>query len=176
MSKSAPLKRTKAAKTTSTPVAAATKAPPLTDTPLPAPVRWVRGLILFFAATLPLYFDLSVPEVSGDIRWMATSFFAGLCALILLGQQLGRGPARLPFKLQGPFILWVAAGLAFWALLSLTDALNAMRGIILIKALYAQLILLVCVWWVVAPRAGDNQTGRTRRRSQHLPRREFSPL
>jgi hypothetical protein len=100
-----------------------------------------------------------VPEVSGDIRWMATSFFAGLCALILLGQQLGRGPARLPFKLQGPFILWVAAGLAFWALLSLTDALNAMRGIILIKALYAQLILLVCVWWVAAPRAGDNQTG-----------------
>ncbi|MCA3244765.1 MAG: hypothetical protein INF43_05650, partial [Alphaproteobacteria bacterium] len=46
--------------------------------PRPWPTRLAQWLILLFAATVPLYFDLNVPEVSGDIRWQATTVFAGL--------------------------------------------------------------------------------------------------
>jgi hypothetical protein len=111
----------------------------------------VQKLILFFAATLPLYFDLAVPEVSGDIRWMATSFFAGLCALLLLIGVYPRISKTETLTLQGPLMFWVAGGLAVWAAISMLDALNPLRGIILIKALYAQLLLLVCVAVVAKP-------------------------
>jgi hypothetical protein len=121
--------------------------------------RAAQWLLLLFAATLPLYFDLNVPEVSGDIRWMATSFFAGLVALILLADKL-RGPTKLKLPPVGPLQLWVAGGLAVWAAISMLDALNWMRGIILIKALYAQLILMVCVYWVAAPTAGNEGFAR----------------
>lgn len=127
-------------------------------TPSPSPENMlprfggtVQKLILFFAATLPLYFDLAVPEVSGDIRWMATSFFAGLCALLLLIGVYPSTPQNAKFKPNGPLVFWVAGGLAFWAAVSLIDALNPMRGIILIKALYAQLLLVVCVAYVAKP-------------------------
>lgn len=121
---------------------------------LPSPSFWeklsvdgiVRGLLLFFAATLPLYYDLSVPEVSGDIRWAATEFFAGLCALLLVGQAVWKGKGIL--SLRQPLLLWVALGLGFWAALSLVDALNPSRGIVLIKALYSHLILITCVYAV----------------------------
>jgi hypothetical protein len=106
----------------------------------------VRGILLFFAATLPLYYDLAVPEVSGDIRWAATEFYAGLCALILLGNAAVKGRGTL--SLRWPIMLWGVLGLAIWAALSLVDALNVIRGIVLIKAMYAQLILLTCVYFV----------------------------
>lgn len=110
----------------------------------------VRALLLLFAATLPLYFDLTVPEVSGDLRWMATSFFAGLTALLLLVKALLQGKAIATFR--WPLILWIALGLALWAAVSLIDALNWMRGIILLKALYAQLTLIAVVYCVATPR------------------------
>lgn len=112
----------------------------------------VRGLLLFFAATLPLYYDLAVPEVSGDVRWAATTVFAGLCALLLLGKALWQGEGK--FNLRQPLVMWFAFGLAVWAALSLVDALNWLRGIILIKALYAQLVLMVCVYAVATPKFG----------------------
>lgn len=112
----------------------------------------VRGLLLFFAATLPLYYDLTVPEVSGDIRWAATSVFAGLTALILLGNAAFKGQGTL--NLRWPPILWFGLGLAIWAAVSLIDALNWTRGIILLKAMYAQLILMVVVYHVATPRFG----------------------
>ncbi|MCA3244228.1 MAG: O-antigen ligase family protein [Alphaproteobacteria bacterium] len=62
--------------------------------------------------------------------------------------------------LRGPLQLWVAVGLAGWAALSLVDALNWLRGIILIKALYAQLVLLACVWYVAAPTPGNEGFAR----------------
>lgn len=127
---------------------------------LPAKAWWegitvqsiVRGLLLFFAATLPLYYDLAVPEVSGDIRWAATEFFAGLCALLLVGDALLRGRGTMTFRWM-PY-MWVALGLAIWAAISLIDALNFVRGIVLIKALYAQLILMVVVYFVATPGFG----------------------
>lgn len=122
------------------------------------PERVAQSLILFFAATVPLYFDLNVPEVSGDIRWLATTVFAGLTALVLLVGRPGKGALRLP--LRGPLALWVAGGLAVWAAVSLLDAMNWMRGIILIKALYAQLVLLVCVWYVAKPTPGNEGFAR----------------
>ena len=112
----------------------------------------VRGLLLFFAATLPLYYDLAVPEVSGDIRWLATSFFAGVCAMILVGKAALNGEGTL--NLRWPPLLWVALGLAIWAAVSLIDALNWTRGVVLLKALYAQLILLVVVYRVATPEFG----------------------
>ena len=109
----------------------------------------VRCILLFFAATLPLYYDLAVPEVSGDIRWMATEFFAGLTALLLLGHAVVRGRGTL--SLRWPPLMWIALGLCLWAAISLVDALNWTRGIILIKALYCQMILMLVVYQVATP-------------------------
>lgn len=110
----------------------------------------VRGFLLFFAATLPLYYDLAVPEVSGDVRWMATFVFAGLTSLLLAVKYLlAKEPGRLTLKL--PLQIWFAIGLALWAMVSLLDALNWMRGIILIKALYAQILLMLAVYAVATP-------------------------
>ncbi len=118
----------------------------------PLLTRAVRAIVLFFAATLPFYFDLGVPEVSGDIRWMATSAFAMLCATLLLVQAVARPPAHLP--LRWPPVMWFALGLAIWAAISMLDALNPSRGIILIKALYAQMILMVVVYNIMTPEFG----------------------
>lgn len=155
------------AKNTKKAAAAATQMPVvLNETPalgagaMPFTTRLAQWLVLFFAATLPLYFDLNVPEVSGDIRWMATSFFAGLIGLVLLGGQW-RGGKNLKFNIYGPLQLWVAGGLAVWAAVSLLDAINWLRGIILIKALYAQLILMVCVYLIAKP--GNSNTGFARK-------------
>jgi hypothetical protein len=112
----------------------------------------VRLIILFFAATLPFYYDLGVPEVSGDIRWLATEFFAGVCAILLLSKALWSGDKVV--SLRWPVVMWFALGLALWAAVSLIDALNPSRGIILIKALYAQLILMVIVYHVANPGFG----------------------
>lgn len=112
----------------------------------------VRGILLFFAATLPLYYDLSVPEVSGDIRWWATEFFAGLTVLLLLGNAAFKNRGTL--SLRWPPLMWIALGLAFWAAISLIDALNWTRGIVLIKALYCQLILMAVVYHVANPGFG----------------------
>lgn len=136
---------------------------PQTEAPAPRGGWWarvcsagpegvVRALVLFFAATLPLYYDLAVPEVSGDIRWTATEFFAGLCAVILIAAALARGRGRL--SLRWPVILWIALGLGLWAAVSLVDAINWTRGIILIKALYAQLTLVAVVYHVATPGFG----------------------
>ncbi len=126
-------------------------------TPLPwwrnlGPESLVRGLLLLFAATLPLYYDLAVPEVSGDIRWWATQTFAGLCAMILLAGAAYKGRGNL--SLRWPPLLWAALGLSVWAAISLIDALNWTRGVILLKAMYAQLILLVVVYHVATPAFG----------------------
>lgn len=112
----------------------------------------VRGMLLFFAATLPLYYDLAVPEVSGDIRWWATEFFAGVCAMILAGSAALKG--RGTFSLRWPPLMWLALGLAIWAALSLVDALNWTRGVVLLKAMYAQLILMAVVYLVATPAFG----------------------
>ncbi|PZP39827.1 MAG: hypothetical protein DI585_02920 [Pseudomonas fluorescens] len=109
----------------------------------------VRGILLFFAATLPLYYDLAVPEVSGDIRWFATEFFAGLCGLLLLANAVVKGKTNL--NLRGPVTFWFAAGLAIWVVVSMIDAINPSRGIILVKALYAQMILMTAVYAVATP-------------------------
>ncbi|MCA3244227.1 MAG: hypothetical protein INF43_02845, partial [Alphaproteobacteria bacterium] len=51
-----------------------------------------------------------MPEVSGDIRWQATTVFAGLIALVrLAGRWSAKGALHLP--LRGPLQLWVAVGL-----------------------------------------------------------------
>ncbi len=112
----------------------------------------VRLLLLFFAATLPFYYDLGVPEVSGDIRWLATEFFAAACAILLLSKAVWTGDKQV--SLRWPVVMWFALGLAVWAAVSLIDALNPSRGIILIKALYAQLILLAVVYHVATPGFG----------------------
>lgn len=131
---------------------------PVVAEPMAAATPWwsvqniVRGLLLLFAATLPLYYDLGVPEVSGDIRWAATEFFAGICALLLLGEAVFKGHGTL--RLRWPVLMWVALGLAFWVAISLIDALNWTRGILLIKALYAQLILMVVVYRTATPAFG----------------------
>ncbi|NBX86698.1 MAG: hypothetical protein EBQ80_05650 [Proteobacteria bacterium] len=109
----------------------------------------VQWLLLFFAATLPLYYDLSVPEVSGDIRWMATNFFAGLVILLLLARAALAPQAVLNWR--WPPIFWFALGLSIWAAVSLVDALNWLRGIILIKAMYSQMLLMVAVYCVANP-------------------------
>lgn len=138
-------------------VSAAALAGDMPITPAAAPlkehdstlVKLTRWVLLFFAATLPLYYDLTVPEVSGDIRWMMTSFFAGLAALLLIADAWRRGSALV--TLRWPVQMWIALGLALWAAVSLIDALNWMRGIILIKALYAQLTLALVVYMVATP-------------------------
>lgn len=117
-----------------------------------SPEGVVRGLLLLFAVTLPLYYDLAVPEVSGDIRWWATQIFAGLCALILLGSAAYKGQGDL--NLRWPPLLWAALGLSVWAVVSLIDALNWTRGVILLKAMYSQLILMVVVYHVATPAFG----------------------
>ncbi|RYG61088.1 MAG: hypothetical protein EON60_04805 [Alphaproteobacteria bacterium] len=113
---------------------------------------FVRGLLLLFAATLPLYYDLAVPEVSGDIRWWATQVFAGLCAMILLGNATLKGWGNV--SLRWPPLLWACLGLAIWAMVSLIDALNWTRGVVLMKAMYSQLILVVIVYHVATPAFG----------------------
>lgn len=134
------------------PKAAKPHTPQSSDAPLPDSFfdRAVRALLLLFAATLPLYFDMTVPEVSGDMRWMATSFYAGLAAILLLAKALWHGKTSLTFR--WPLILWISLGLAIWAAVSLVDALNWLRGIILLKALYAQLTLIAAVYCVATPR------------------------
>jgi O-antigen ligase len=109
----------------------------------------VRGLMLVFAATLPLYFDPGVIESTSDIRWAAALFFAGLCAALLVFKALAAGSAQ--GSLRWPLIFWLALGLAVWAALSLIDAVNWMRGLIPMKALVAQLTLIAVVYRVATP-------------------------
>jgi hypothetical protein len=112
----------------------------------------VRGLLLVFAATLPLYYDLAVPEVSGDVRWLATSVFAGLGVVVLMVAALRRGSMSLTFR--WPWHFWVALALVVWALVSFYGAMNPYRGIILWKALVAQLTLMALVYAVFTPKFG----------------------
>ncbi|MBI1309642.1 MAG: hypothetical protein GC129_07365 [Proteobacteria bacterium] len=121
-----------------------------TESPPALHVKVTRWLLLAFAVTLPIYYDLGVPEVSGDVRWMATSFFAGLALLVMLAGQWRQGGARAHFK--WPVMVWLALGLCAWAALSMVDALNWMRGIILWKAMVAQVTLMALVYAVATPK------------------------
>jgi O-antigen ligase len=112
------------------------------------PESVVRGLLLVFAFSLPLLYDLAVPEVAGDIRWTATHLVAGVAALILVLAALWRG--RSPKLAEHtPWIYIFSVGLAVWAAVSLIDSINIYRGIMMIKAIYAQLLLIpvaAAVW------------------------------
>lgn len=135
----------------------AAKPSPTTWDATPKATSWsvegmVRLILLFFAVSLPFYYDLGVPEVSGDIRWLATEFFAAVCAILLLSKALWKGEDTL--SLRWPVVMWFGLGLAVWAAVSLIDAINPSRGIILIKALYAQLILMIVVYNVATPEFG----------------------
>jgi hypothetical protein len=108
----------------------------------------VRGVLLAYAFLLPILYDLSVPEVSGDIRWTATHLVAGLGALALLIQALIQGKKAKPVE-RMPWIYVFAVGLAFWAAISVIGSIDPYRCILMIKALYGQLLLMVvaaAVW------------------------------
>lgn len=113
----------------------------------------VRGLLLAFAFFLPILYDLAVPEVSGDIRWTATHLVAGLGALAIVlkllvaGWPKDKAPARTPWP-QTPWIYPLAVGLCFWAAISLVDSMNIYRGIMMIKALYSQMLLIAVAAYV----------------------------
>lgn len=117
---------------------------------LPTPATLTRFVLLAFALLLPLLYDSTVPEVSGDIRWTFTHMAA--IAVTLLGLWGWAEQRTLKVNLFQPRILWWALGLAIWAAVSMVDSINADRGIVLIKALYAQLILLAAVYVVATPR------------------------
>ncbi|PIZ32035.1 MAG: hypothetical protein COY40_00290 [Alphaproteobacteria bacterium CG_4_10_14_0_8_um_filter_53_9] len=107
-----------------------------------------RVLLLVFLFITPFLYDLAVPEVSGDIRWNANILASGLLAFILLF-SIRRFEGNVRVRL--PLIFWCAGILALWAGLSLIDSFNIYRGIWSIKALYAQLILMVVVAFTWRP-------------------------
>lgn len=117
---------------------------------LPAPASVTRFILLAFALILPFLFDSTVPEVSGDIRWSFTHLAAILVTLCGLWAWAEQRTLKLP--LHQPRILWWALGLAIWAAVSMIDSLNPDRGIVLIKAMYAQLILLAAAYMVSTPK------------------------
>lgn len=118
--------------------------------------RWfnssvIRGLLVFFAATLPLWYDLTVPEVSGDIRWAVNILISFLSLLVALGIAWNadkRSETGVSVGFRWPLILWFALGLAVWAALSMVDSIAFDRGIMQIKALYAQLLLIAIAYGV----------------------------
>lgn len=134
----------------------AQKAAPLVPVEALAAVRGVdtvvRGLLLLFAFSLVFLFDLAVPEVSGDIRWTATHVVAGVSALLLLLGRWEKMPKRL--HLTMPMMGWLAVGLAIWAAVSVVDAIDPVRAIVLIKALYSQLLLILVTYTVWTPQFG----------------------
>ena len=113
---------------------------------IPAPAAMVRGILLAFVFLLPILFDSTVPEVSGDIRWTFTHIAAGLVTLVGLWALWDRQGKSLKVDFHWPLMLWWALGLAIWAAVSMVDALAPMRGIVLIKAMYAQLLLLAAAY------------------------------
>lgn len=117
---------------------------------LPTPAALTRFVLLAFAFLLPLLYDSSVPEVSGDIRWTFTHLAA--IVVTLLGLWAWAEQRTLKVPLHQPRILWWALGLAIWAAVSMVDSINPDRGIVLIKAMYAQLILLTAAYMVATPR------------------------
>ncbi len=117
---------------------------------IPQPTTVIRTILVIFTLLLPFLYDSSVPEVSGDIRWYWTHLAAGLC---LLGGLWAWWENRrhAETSLHWPLTLWWALGLAVWAAVSMVDSLSWERGIVLIKALYAQLIILAFVYAVWKP-------------------------
>ena len=112
---------------------------------LPQPAFVARGVLLVFTLLLPMIFDLTVPEVAGDIRWTWNHVAAGLLVLIgIWGWYESGKPLRI--SLMQPVVFWWAALLALWAAVSLVDSMNVYRGIVPIKALYAQLLLIPAVY------------------------------
>ncbi len=112
----------------------------------------VRGLLLLFAITLPFVYDLSVPEVAGDIRWSYTHLIAGICGLILLGQRITSGKSLWSGRM--PLLGWLAVAYVLWDVISMVDALNVYRAYPLIKAISSQVLVGFCVAAVWTPRFG----------------------
>ncbi|HEX2858905.1 MAG TPA: tetratricopeptide repeat protein [Alphaproteobacteria bacterium] len=108
----------------------------------------VRGLLLAFAFVLPILYDLAVPEVSGDIRWTATHLVAGLGALAITLKLLVNGWPKEKAAARTPWIYPLAVGLCIWAAVSLVDSMNIYRGIMMFKALYAQMLLIAVAAYV----------------------------
>lgn len=112
---------------------------------LPQPAFVARGLLLVFTLLLPMIFDLTVPEVAGDIRWTWNHVVSGLLVFVGLWAWHESGkPLRI--TLLQPAVFWWVALLALWAAVSLVDSMNIMRGIVPIKALYAQLLLIPAIY------------------------------
>lgn len=126
-----------------------TPAPRTLTLSLPSPAAVVRGMLLAFTLLLPLLYDSTVPEVAGDIRWSWTHLAAGLA--VACGLWAWWDGKELKLSLRQPLIFWWALGLAVWAALSMVDAISFDRGIVLIKALYAQLMLMVAISMVWKP-------------------------
>ncbi|MFZ2587245.1 MAG: O-antigen ligase family protein [Alphaproteobacteria bacterium] len=117
---------------------------------VPTPATVARGLLMVFTLLLPIIFDLTVPEVAGDIRWSWNHLFSGLLVLVGLGGLWAAGgPAKL--NLKHPAIFAWAALLAVWAAVSMVDAINIDRSIVPLKAMYAQLILMAAVYTLWHP-------------------------
>ncbi|MCP5405423.1 MAG: O-antigen ligase family protein [Pseudomonadaceae bacterium] len=116
---------------------------------LPSPAACTRAVLLVFTLLLPVLYDLTVPEVAGDIRWTWTHLAAALA--VGLGLWGWWENKTLKLTLRQPVIFWWATLLALWAALSMVDSISFDRGIVLIKAMYAQLMLMVVAYLVASP-------------------------
>lgn len=106
-----------------------------------------RGILLAFMFALPFIFDLQVPEVSGDIRWTAIILVSGL--LVLLGCIELWHTRKITFR--WPLLLWVGLALFVWSGISIIDAIDRTRGIMPMKALAGQLILMTAAYILYTP-------------------------
>jgi O-antigen ligase len=92
--------------------------------------RWFyrcgRGLLSLWLVTLPFWFDINVPEVSGDPRWAVTHATVMILSTLGLYALWQRGKITLTARL--PWLGWVMLGLFFTASLSLLDTVNPFRS------------------------------------------------
>jgi O-antigen ligase len=88
--------------------------------------RWGRGILSLWLLTLPFWFDIKVPEVSGDPRWAITHITVMVLSVLGLLALWQRGRAHISARL--PWIGWVMLGLFLTASLSFLDTLNPFRS------------------------------------------------
>lgn len=114
-----------------------------------------RILIAISLLFIPLLYDHRVPEVAGDIRWMAVHLLgAGLLFLFFLSKTIScTEKSRLPsFRLDWPLAGWLTAFLALWAIVSCIDTYHPYRSWFFLKHFLAYLLVFAFVFQLRQPR------------------------
>ncbi len=142
--------------------AASTQAP---ETP-----RWFykfgRTLIALFLLVISAAYDISVAEVSGDLRWLLTHWTAIILVAAYFISRLNRRQNAIAFR--APPVIWLAVFLIFLSSLSMLWTLSpyhswwSLKHLLGYTALFAFVYLLrsekwyVILLWIVAFGVGFN--------------------